>query len=128
MNFKELQANDLFKGFIKQLLENGFQVYVSDSQKGDKTFCQIVKDNKIGSVHTDRFGGLNFATVNKPCKNYGTGSSVAREVFEPTLELAEQTFNYFAWHITGKVVKYKDWNDFQSSGLNKILNYIEIKL
>ena len=118
MNFTELQANDLFKNFISQLLENGYQVYVSDSQKGNKTFCQIVKDNKIGSVDMDYSNGLNFATVNKPCKEYGTGSSVAREVFEPTLELAEQTFNYFAWHITGKVVKYKDWNDFQSSSLN----------
>lgn len=84
--------------FIQELKENGFTVFTSD-KKDNPTYLHFSKDNKIGYMQEERFGGFSFSTVHKPCREYGTGFRIASEVSEPTIELAYKSFAFSGWPI-----------------------------
>ena len=124
--------NELLHKFVKDLKENGFKVYTSD-QKEDYSYCHFVKDNKIGYVQTDYFGGLTFSTVHKPFKNIGTGfglNDTDNRVFNPTIEDAEKSFmiapNWATYKQRNSVVKYESWEDYLSKPVNQILKQVEL--
>ncbi len=124
--------NELLHKFVKDLKENGFKVYTSDP-KEDYSYCHFVKDDKIGYVQTDYFGGLTFSTVHKGNRNIGSGfglNDIDNRVFNPTIEDAEKAFMIApSWATSDQrksVVKYESWEDYKSKPVNQILKEIEL--
>lgn len=129
LELKDIKADKLLVDFMKELLEEGFKVYVcKDVNK--TTWCKFTKGMHIGSVEVDYYGGLNFASVHKPNRYTGTGFAMAREVTQPTIEHALATFNLAPHWATdsqcSSVVKYKNWDEFAKT--ERILSYTEVKL
>ena len=133
MNIREIEFKDeLLREYAEKLLINGFRVFVSAKEffpNQKKTYYYVVKDNNIGYVQLDYFGGLDFSTVNKPSKNHGTGYRINEEGhYKPTIKDAEDTFLLKpAWaHGSGKdIIKYKSWIDYAN---NTALKYDEVFL
>jgi len=110
------------KEYAEVLKQNGFDVYMPVKSA---TYCHFVKDDKIGYVEASDWG-FNFSSVHKPCRECGTGFSIHREVFTPTVQMAIDCFVIAPnWGINYcKVVnKYKSWEDYLKYPTNKILQY-----
>ncbi|MFQ5447813.1 MAG: hypothetical protein ACE5FF_12845 [Saprospiraceae bacterium] len=112
------------QSFIETLKANGFEVYAS---KANPTFVIFTKENKLGYVECGEWG-FNFSTKHKPNKYSGTGYSVAREVDEPTIELALACFDRSPWRV-GKledkaIEKYSGIEAYMASWLGRKLKKI----
>ena len=113
----EIVKTQELKEFIKVLKENGFKVY---APKKMSTYCHFVKNGNIGYVERGDFG-FNFSSVHKPNKGCGTGYSIHRDVYEPTIKKAEDCFC-----VQLNVKKYKDWEDYLKSPINRIIETEEV--
>ena len=127
-----MKDNSILHEFVNTLKENGFKVYTSAGDE-NYSYCHFVKDNKIGYVQTDYFGGLTFSTVHIPNKNTGTGfglNNINNRVFNPTIEDAEEAFmiapNWATYEQRNSVVKYESWENYLSKPVNQILKQIEL--
>lgn len=127
-----MKDNSILHDFVKLLKENGFAVYTSDPDE-DYSCCYFVKNNRIGYVQTDYFGGLSFSTVHKGNRETGTGfglNDMDNRVFEPTIEHAENAFIIAPyWATNGQrnsVVKYKSWDEYIQQPVNRILKKREL--
>lgn len=120
------QAEDL-KTFSALLQENGFDVIVSAKHSFQWLFFH--KDGKIGTVNADYFGGYNFGTVHKPCRECGTGFGTERET-DLTVENAKGALLHApSWASRSDVAairKYKSIEDFINSTHNKWAEYYVI--
>jgi hypothetical protein len=89
INFNELegaQENNTFLNFIKELLEQGFNIY-STANKEKFTFATVEKKGVgLCYVQKEYFGGVSISTTHKPNKNTGTGHRVISEDVNPTVE------------------------------------------
>jgi len=96
--------------FIQELKDNGFTVFTSD-KKDPVTYCHFSKNNQIGYVQGEYFGGFNFSTVHKPCREYGTGFRVTPNdgISEPTIEWANKAFAFSGW-VVGDPQNIKKYN------------------
>ena len=70
---------ELLQSFADELKANGFKIYYSPYDDGRKTtYFYFVEGDNIGYCQEGYFGGLQFSTVHKPCRdiNYSnwTGS------------------------------------------------------
>jgi len=126
-----MQDNTILHEFVKELKQNGFKVFTSAEDK-NYSYCHFIKDDKIGYVQTDYFGGLSFSTVHKPCKNFGTGfglNDLNNRVWQPTIKDAENCFitapNWATGNI-GDIKKYKNWDEYVNTPINKILTEREL--
>ena len=113
--------------FIKELKAAGFEVYAPAEMT---TYCNFVKDDKIGYVERGDYG-FNFGSVHKPCRECGTGFSIHREIVIPTVEMAEDSF-VLAPHWASRsdiqaVKKYKNWEDFMSNSMNQITPKVKVE-
>jgi len=114
-----MEIQEIFKNYIKELKNNGFAVYTSDT-KEQPSYINFTKDNKIGYCQYDRFGGVTFSTVHKPCKECGTGFRVTENdgTYEPTIKDAESSLIFAPNWATPKdkqaIVKYKSWEEYNS--------------
>lgn len=127
VNFK---SEDL-KNYVKLLLNNGFRVFIYDKDNEKITYIIIEKNNKIGYIQLNDFGGFQFSTKHKPNTQTGTGFCLNyNESLNPTLENAEKTFiNYPNWakkKDISSIEKYKSIDDFLKS--ERVLKYTEVKL
>lgn len=120
-----MKNTKLLQEFMKTLSENGFKVYWP-VKEDCRTWFYFVKNDKIGTAQQDEFGGLDLMTVHKPCKKCGTGFSVVRNEFHPTIKQAEQCFAtprefqlYYEY-----VRKYENWNEFAKKEYFKMMEYI----
>ncbi len=121
---KETNSAELIK-FSQELKTNGFDVYLPEGI--NPTYCKFVKDNNIGYVeNTDN--GFNFSTVHEPNCSCGTGYSIHREVFDPTVKMALACFvNRPHWASNrDKVKKYSSWENYLKSEVNNIIKMIKI--
>jgi len=118
----------LFDDFVQTLKDNGFKVFTSSTEQ--PTWAHYVKDNKIGYMQLDYFGGLTFSTVHKPCAKFGTGFRLdERGKYNPTLKDAEQGFIIAPQWARGNlsdIKKYDSWNNYLSYPTNQILKYREL--
>jgi hypothetical protein len=100
--------------FIKVLKQGGFRVFAPAKLT---TYCHIVKDDKIGYVEYSN-GGFKFSTVHKPCRQCGTGFSMHREVYSPTLDMANDTLAFAPYWASSTdrqaIKKYKNWEEYVS--------------
>ncbi len=128
LNFKNIEL----KEYVKLLLNNGFRVFVYDSKENEKiSYIIIEKNNKIGYIQLNDFGGFQFSTKHKPNKTTGTGYALNyNESLNPTIENAEKTFiNYPDWakkKDISSIEKYKSIDEYLNSEM--VLKYIEVKL
>ena len=110
------------KEYVELLKNNGFTVYGVEGSD----FVKFTKDNKIGYVEFTEYG-FNFSTIHKPCRECGSGFSMHREVFNPTIQEALDCFklapNWAYERDIRAVKKYSSIEDYFSKDINKILNY-----
>jgi hypothetical protein len=124
-----MDNSNLLLDYIKTLKDAGFKVYTSDN-KEIPTYCYFVKDDKIGYVQDDYFGGLSFSTVHMGGKEFGTGFGLTeRGIVEPTLKDAYSCFilapNWAKGNIS-IIKKYKSWEDYTARPINQILKHREL--
>ena len=122
---EEAKREQLLK-FVEELKDGGFKVYAPTNIT---TYCNFVKDDKIGYVERGDYG-FNFGTVHKPCRECGTGYSIHREIGNPTVEMAEDCLR-FAPHWASStdvqaIKKYKNWEEYASYSINKITPKVEL--
>lgn len=112
--------------FVEELKENGFKVYAPANLT---TYCNFVKDDKIGYVEAGDYG-FNFGTVHKPCRECGTGYGMERETHNPTVEMAADCLilaPFWASRTDVQAIKkYKNWEDYTNLPTNKIIPEIEL--
>lgn len=119
MEFK----TELLKGFVAELKQNGFKVYVVDDNK-PITFINFEKGFNVGYVQDDYFGGLNFSSVHKPSQGNGTGFQIHKEIIKPTIQHALDCFDKPYW-AKGNILKWKSFDEYRKSPIGSILKYIE---
>ncbi len=127
----QIFKSELLQSFADELKENGFKIYYSPYDDGRKTtYFYFVEGDNIGYCQENYFGGLSFSTVHKPCRECGTGYGLNEDgIYEPTIKDARKAFiNYPNW-ATAKdrqaVKKYKNWEDYQTIAVNRILKYVQ---
>jgi hypothetical protein len=121
----ELDKTKKLIDFINRLKDAGFKVYAPAKIS---TYCNFVKDDKIGYVEVNDWGSFNFSTVHKPCHECGSGYSMYREVY-PEIKIAYDCFVLAPqWANSSDVKaikKYKNWADYTSDPINKIIPTVE---
>jgi hypothetical protein len=120
--------NNVLKEYAVLLLKNGFKVYVHEPKELIK-WLYFEKNNNIGYVQKNYFGGLDFSSVHKPNTETGTGFQIHTEIINANINHALDCFvNYPFWCVSLRekksVIKYKDINEF----LNKKINLIHVKI
>ncbi len=112
--------------FAEELKSKGYRVYAPADVT---TYCNFVKDDKIGYVERGDYG-FNFSTVHKPCRECGTGYSMHREIVNPTVEMAQDCLvlaPHWAWSKDVKAIrKYKNWEEYISYPVNNIIRKAEL--
>ncbi len=122
--------------FVQELKNNNFAVYTADEKK-EITWCNFVKDDKIGYIQYDDFTGFSFSTKHKPNRRCGTGFQVHTEIIEPTIKHCIDCFvSVPYWSIkrywgrnagnSPNVIKYKSWEEYINTPLGSILKYRQL--
>jgi hypothetical protein len=80
------------------------------------SYFYVTDGINIGYCQFDNVQGERFGTVHKPCHENGTGFMVDKleEVF-----ITKPIWSY----SLAKIIKYKSFNDFQSSHWSKLVEY-----
>lgn len=116
--------NDELNNYLIELLNNGFRVCVFKYNKHD--YATFSKNDKIGYVEIDYFGGFNFSTKHKPNKTEGTGYRIHTQITNPTIQHSLDCFGSPDWTPAHQAIKYKSFDEFLSKPINFI--YKEITL
>lgn len=123
MENRKFENQDL-EEVVNNAKEKGYKVYTFQSSGNIKQIFIVNQENQIGSCSA-YFSGVNFSSVHKPDKDIGTGFRVSGEFADP--EKLDICFrNYPAWPTNKNVVKYKSWEEYISSPINRILKYYEL--
>ena len=116
--------------YILKLLNNGFKVYCN-KQEEEITYIFFEKNNNIGNCQSELFSGLKFSTVHKPNRVCGTGYGLDKEIHNPTIKDAEETFiNKPPWASSSDmehIKKYASWEDYKNFPQN-CLTYIKVEM
>lgn len=104
------------------LKKEGLKVYISNwnHTSAKPTYFHFTDGVNIGYCQTERFGGVRFSTVHKPCKEAGTGFGIQgyfETIANPTIEDAKQAFStipkgYPLRTYEGKIKKYANWEEY----------------
>lgn len=124
MKYTESKIKEL-KDFIEKLKVNGFEVYAPEPLT---TYCNFVKDNKIGYVERS-YSGFNFSTVHKPNTDCGTNFSIHSDIDNPTIKMAEDCFLNTPHWGTGHashVIKYSSWKEYINYPTNDIIKKVKM--
>lgn len=111
------------------LRDHGWDIYYCPSHyAGEITYFFFVKDNKIGYVQADYFGGLRFSTVHKPDSEVGTGFTL--DPARPTAATADLVASMVApdWATPSqlsRVRKYSNWGE--KAGSYEFVNYQKLE-
>ena len=92
-------------GYRELLLANGFKV--TDLKT---SWFLFEKNGILGYCQKDSFFGLGLHSVNKPDKEFGTGTVVFRHLINPTLEDAEE-------------IVRRQWSDFKTKPYKSLEEY-----
>lgn len=117
---------------IDLLSRHGFKIYapIERRETAKTTYLFFVKDNKIGYVQDNRYGGLSFSTRHKLNSRTGTGFQVGDGLTKGLLAAAEECFAIAPQWAGSKdrqsVVKYDSWEDYISDPVNNIIKYREV--
>lgn len=112
--------------FAQTLKDNGFTVLIPKREK-PSTWIIIFKNGNFGYIQcSNYFGGYDFSTVHKPCKEAGTGYGILRDA-APTVENANKTLlTYPDWakHNEKQAIKkYKTIEEFLNNKNTNWCNY-----
>ena len=119
MTKKQRQVKDLTE-FAQILKDNGFAVLVS--AKHPFEWLHICKGGKFGYVQANYYGGFDFSTVYKPCKNHGSGAGVL-DMVDLTIANAEKSLYNPHWNYSPDIKQYKDVDSFINATENKWAEY-----
>lgn len=123
MENRKFENQDLEK-VVSIAKDRGYKVYTFQSAGNIKQIFIVNQENQIGSCSA-YFGGITFSSVHKPDKEIGTGFRVSGEFADP--EKLDICFrSYPSWPTSKNVIKYKSWDEYISSPINRILKYYEL--
>lgn len=116
--------SETLKQYMHKLKEAEFDVYYPEGE--NPTYCFFVKDNNIGYVEYGDYG-FNFSSVHKPNYKCGTGYSIFRNKDAATIADAWACFvTKPLWaDIKDAPIKYKNWNEYESSPVNQIIKTVK---
>lgn len=124
MTQKQQQISELLK-FANELKNNGFIVLIPNRDQ-ESSWIKFFKDGYFGSIECDRFGGFNFSTVHKPCKECGTGYGIEQNT-NLTIENANKCLikapKWATFPDVRAIKQYKNVEDFINSTHNKWAKY-----
>ena len=104
-----MNMNSELSELVNHLLKNNVKVYYVDIPDKKKiTYIHFTKNNKIGYAQVDRFNGISFSTVHKPCQECGTGFQIDSRLVEEY----KQAFYAPSWAMSFKFVPYDSWENF----------------
>jgi len=119
--------SDDLRTLARTLLADGYDVITHiPSSPGKPGWIHYGKDGEIGYAQTGEFGGIEYSTVHKPCRECGTGYQVESNG-SPTLENAEKALvNRPDWASWGDPVrKYRDLGEYLEK--EKVLDYTVLR-
>lgn len=103
----------------------GFDVYQSEKPEW-RTYLYFTDGKRIGYLQNDRLTGITLTTVNKPCRECGTGFRVV-EFSDLSRAALEQAFVIAPWWGSARgVVKYKNIEEFLASEERQRLPLIKV--
>ncbi len=124
MNRKQEQIENLLQ-FATVLKENGFTVLVPNREE-KSGWIKFYKNGFFGCIDCEYFGGYNFGTVHKPCRECGTGFGIVQgaELLASNAEKCLISAPNWATSTQRQAIKpYKDIDDFISSTHNLWAKY-----
>ena len=105
--------------FVEQLKDKGYKVY---APANITTYCHFVKNDQIGYLERGDYG-FNFGSVHKPCRECGTGYSIHRDIYNPTVVMAEDCLvlapHWASSRDIQAIKKYKNWEEYANYPQNK---------
>jgi len=120
-------ADQHLQDVADMLKKEGMKIYIDNwkHSKSKPTYFHFTDGKNIGYCQTERFGGVRFSTVHKPCKEAGTGFAIQdylETIFNPTIEDARKAFSiipagYPLATYQDKIKKFKDWEEYANSKL-----------
>ena len=123
-------SNEDIKEAAKFCLDLGYRIFAAQNE--NISYFNIVDGlGNIGYIQANYYGGLDYSTVHKPCKRFGTGFGLNNGILgDPlSIDLIHQCLGLTrCWASYYKVEKFKDWNDYLNYPTNNILTYYEITL
>ncbi len=115
----------------RDLINAGYQVMIQEysSQRGKKTYFHYSNGKDVAYCEGRRFGGLRFASVRKPSKEHGTGSSHQDYMqYLPDVPV-EQAIGYLDEKYYTRYAKYRyqDLQEYTEKSLGrKVLRLLEL--
>lgn len=87
---------DELNEFATLLAENGFTIISSfdENKPSFNSYFNFSKNGYFGYCQKERFEGFSLSTVNKPCREYGTGHNYRKGWDILTLEHADGVLSY----------------------------------
>ena len=126
------KRSEQLKEFTDLLLNNGYRVAAHTHEHHTPELSSWIifsKDDKIGYAQDDRFQGISFSTVHKPCRECGTGFRAVDPTHEPTLKHAESALifapSWATYPQRQAIKKYKNLDDYMEK--STVLDYVELK-
>lgn len=108
-----------------ELKSNGFTVLIPNREE-QSAWIKFYKNGHFGGIDCNYFGGFNFGTTHKPCRECGTGYGIEQGV-NLTIENAEKCLTkapHWANPYDVKAIKqYTSVEDFINSTHNKWAKY-----
>lgn len=107
---------------------NGIKVYGFQTNTPISQILLVDSSGNIGTV-SEYFGGLRYSTEHKAGYGNGTGFILSENgsCESASLELIKQAMlTIRPFWAQGDVIKYKNWDEYISDPINRILTYFEI--
>ena len=124
----EFKCEELEK-VVQICKENNIECYAFQKDRPISQIFVVDTNGRIGTV-SENFGGLTYATVHKPCFDYGTGfglSGYNRCEKASIKRVKDAMYTTLPdWAMRGTVKKYKDWADYVSTPINRTLEYYKL--
>lgn len=122
---KQVFKTELLQSVADMIKAAGMKVYISNwsNSSANPTYFHFTDGDKIGYCQeSPYFGGIQFSTVHKPCRECGTGFGLSDDKagldakFNPSIENAKRAFihapNWATRTDYEAVKKYANWDEF----------------
>lgn len=121
--------NQELKRVVEIAKQNNYRVFAFQHNEPISQVFVVSENNKIGTI-SESWGGLSYGTIHKPCHKFGTGFGLSGYMASApaSLNMIKACCEVVKpeWAGSGEVKKYKNWEDYVNTPMNRILTYFEI--
>lgn len=109
--------------------QNKYRVFAFQKNQPISQILIVSQSDKIGTISAS-YDGVSYGTIHKPCHKFGTGFGLSGYMASApaSLNMIKSCCEIVKpeWAGSGEVKKYKNWEDYVNTPINRVLTYFEI--